>query len=185
MLYDLRIGPDLQQHRKVRGYGGKGGREQGQACGRVPRRLSSMHPRRDLTDSLVFWKFKARDAMIEVLKKIKPTQREADHKERRRQVHEKSIQVAKLGLIKAELLRDDFAKWSMLVSPMATWDLGVLTKLVIHFQLFGGTLVELGTERHKKWVEMANSGQFIGGFAMYVGREIDEKVLSAPWSYWP
>lgn len=93
---------------------------------------------------------------------------ELDHNARRAQVHELAIQVAKLGIFRAEHLRDDFESWAMAISPLLNWDVAVLTKLVIHFQLFGGTIAELGTERHQKWVEMVNKGSIIGGFAMYV-----------------
>ena len=117
--------------------------------------------------------------MIEALKSIKPTEKEAPFQERRRQVHEKSIQIARLGILKSEYLRDDFGKWSMAVSPMVSWDLSVLTKLVIHFQLFGGTLVELGTERHGKWIEAANRGDYIGGFAMYVSWKQEKRRILA------
>lgn len=107
--------------------------------------------------------------MIAALRSMKPSDYELDHKSRRAQVHELAIQVAKLGILRAEHMRDDFSSWAMAISPLLNWDIAVLTKLVIHFQLFGGTVVELGTERHQKWVDLINSGQVIGGFAMYVG----------------
>lgn len=109
--------------------------------------------------------------MYEALKKLKPHDAEAHYSVRRKQVHELAIQVAKLGILKAEDLKYDFGRYAMAVSAMVGWDLAVLTKVVIHFQLFGGTLVELGTERHRKWIDMANSGEIIGGFAMYVDCE--------------
>lgn len=98
---------------------------------------------------------------------MKPHDPEAHYVERRKQVHELSVQVARLGILKAEYLKDDFPSYAMAMSPLLNWDIAVLTKLVIHFQLFGGTLVELGTQRHQKWVDMVNQGAFIGGFAMY------------------
>lgn len=107
------------------------------------------------------------DRIVEVLKSLKPHDPEAHYVERRRQVHELSRHVASLGIFRAEFMKDDFASWASAITPFASWDLAVLTKLVIHFQLFGGTLVELGTERHQKWVDMVNSGAVIGGFAMY------------------
>ena len=99
---------------------------------------------------------------------MKPHDYEEHYVARRKRVHELSVQVAKLGIIKAEFVKEDFATYLMALMPLLNWDLGVLTKLVIHFQLFGGTIMELGTERHRKWIEMANTGAIIGGFAMFV-----------------
>ena len=113
--------------------------------------------------------------MISALRNIQPSDIELDHKTRRAQVHELAIQVAKLGIFRAEHMRDDFSSWAMAISPLLNWDIAVLTKLVIHFQLFGGTVVELGTDRHQKWVDMINNGQVIGGFAMYVSSEIEQQ----------
>lgn len=113
--------------------------------------------------------------MAAALKDIKASDPEAHYTERRRQVHELSMQVAKLGIIKTEFMKDDFQSWAMAAKPLMNWDLGVLTKLVIHFQLFGGTLAELGTKRHQKWVDMVNNGSVIGGFAMYVAPKTDKK----------
>jgi acyl-CoA oxidase len=108
----------------------------------------------------------AREQMIEALRSMKPHDYEEHYVARRKRVHELSVQVAKLGIIKAEFVKEDFATYLMALMPLLNWDLGVLTKLVIHFQLFGGTIMELGTERHRKWIEMANTGAIIGGFAM-------------------
>lgn len=105
--------------------------------------------------------------MLEAVRTMKPSDPEAHYVERRKQVHDLSVQIAKLGILKAEQLKNDFPSYAMAISPLLNWDVAVLTKIVIHFQLFGGTLVELGTERHQKWVDMANQGAFIGGFAMY------------------
>lgn len=122
-----------------------------------------------------------RDRIVEAVSTLKPHDREAHYVERRRQVHELSKHIASLGIFRAEFLKDDFASWASAISPLVSWDLAVLTKLVIHFQLFGGTLVELGTERHQKWVDVVNTGAVIGGFAMYAAGSI----LSFPSSVSP
>lgn len=106
--------------------------------------------------------------MTEALKQLEPHDKEANYHERRRRVHELSVQVAKLGILKAEMLRDDIGQWIAGVSPLVMWDQGVATKLTIHFQLFGGSLAELGTTKHQSWIDKLNRGEFIGGFAMYV-----------------
>jgi hypothetical protein len=105
--------------------------------------------------------------MIEAIRELKPRDKESPFLERRKQVHELSVAIAKLGLLKSGFIKEDFAKWAMTVGPLANWDLGVFTKLISHFQVFGGALIELGTDRHQKWIDLCDNGDIIGAFAAY------------------
>ncbi|EGC33499.1 hypothetical protein DICPUDRAFT_48894 [Dictyostelium purpureum] len=76
-------------------------------------------------------------------------------------------EIAKLGLISVELIRDDPKKFLAYLNSLVVIDLSVLAKLVIHYQLFGGTILELGTEQHhKKYFPDIKHMKIVGGFGM-------------------
>lgn len=97
---------------------------------------------------------------------MKPSNPESDHHEKRKEVHNLSIRLLKEGLLHTNWLSTDFHRYAAAISPILFWDLGVLSKVVISIQLFSGTILELGTDVHQKWIKMAEKGEVIGGFAM-------------------
>lgn len=118
--------------------------------------------------------------MIDELKRLLPSKQEDDYHERRRRVHELSVQVAKLGILKPSMVTHNIGEWFAAMTPLASWDVGVMTKLVIHLQLFAGSISELGTAKHQHWIDKAHRGDIIGGFAMFVTRLPNEITLLSP-----
>jgi hypothetical protein len=58
------------------------------------------------------------------------------------------IEFAKQGFLKTRYLREDPEKFIASIMALTVGELSFPAKLIIHYQLCGGTILELGTEWH-------------------------------------
>jgi len=88
-----------------------------------------------------------------------------DHQD---QTHRNALDICKLKKFDINQLKNDPEQFlAYLFSVVNSCDLSVLAKIVIHFQLFGGSILELGTQyHHDKYFNDINSMRIVGGFAM-------------------
>ncbi|GAM19404.1 hypothetical protein SAMD00019534_025790, partial [Acytostelium subglobosum LB1] len=88
--------------------------------------------------------------------------------EHKRLTNETVKAVCKLNRFRVEDVKDDPKKFLGFLFTLFTHvDFSTVAKMVIHFQLFGGTIMEVGTEyHHKKYFDDINKFNIVGGFAM-------------------
>lgn len=87
--------------------------------------------------------------------------------EKKIKTHEIAMKIAQTGVLRVEELRDQPLLFLSKLMNLIKLDMNVLAKFVIHYQLFGGTILELGTEYHHKiYFDDINKMKIVGGFAM-------------------
>jgi len=74
--------------------------------------------------------------------------------------------ISTLGLVSPLDLQTNPTNLFTAVETLALVDLSLATKASIQFNLFGGTLVRLGTERHQEVIRKVATLQAVGGFAL-------------------
>eukprot|EP01133_Synstelium_polycarpum_P015449 gene15449-18327_t len=91
-----------------------------------------------------------------------------DGKTHKEQTNRVVNELLKTGKFSVQMLKDDPKKFlSYLFNLFPLVDFSVIAKLVIHMQLFGGTILELGSEyHHNKYFPDINNYNIVGGFAM-------------------
>ncbi|EGG18107.1 acyl-CoA oxidase [Cavenderia fasciculata] len=93
---------------------------------------------------------------------------DVDSTTQKRLTNEIVKKVMAMGRFRVQLLREDPKKLlSYLHALFPSLDLSPIAKIVIHLQLFGGTILEIGTEQHhKRYFDDINNYKIVGGFAM-------------------
>ena len=95
------------------------------------------------------------------------TDPEWSYHEYRDRLHDQALTFIKSKSLKAEWLRENPTKFLAHIMALSAHDISFASKLVIHFQLFGGTILELGTEyHHQTFLPRVNTLEIFGGFAM-------------------
>eukprot|EP01132_Coremiostelium_polycephalum_P001115 gene1115-1420_t len=82
--------------------------------------------------------------------------------------HKTVLEIAKKGFVKVQYIRDDPKRMLLAMSSLSrVVDFSAAAKTVIHYQLFGGTILVLGSDyHHKKYLDDINNLKIVGGFAM-------------------
>ncbi|EFA85005.1 acyl-CoA oxidase [Heterostelium album PN500] len=93
---------------------------------------------------------------------------DVDMKTQKRLTNDTVKEICKLGKMQVQLLKDDPKKMlAYLYALFAQIEFSAIAKIVIHFQLFGGTILEVGTDyHHQKYFNDINNFNIVGGFAM-------------------
>ncbi|EFA80269.1 hypothetical protein PPL_07095 [Heterostelium album PN500] len=74
--------------------------------------------------------------------------------------------LSKSGLFNITDIRDGVEKTCGLMEILSSYNNNITTKLGVHYSLFGGTVLLLGTQRHEKYIEPANKLDIVGCFSM-------------------
>eukprot|EP01132_Coremiostelium_polycephalum_P008256 gene8256-10146_t len=74
--------------------------------------------------------------------------------------------LAKNGIIRFTDIRENLLRLVSTIDVLATYNNNICTKIGVHYSLFGGTVLLLGTERHEKYVKEADSLDIVGCFSM-------------------
>jgi len=91
---------------------------------------------------------------------------ELSKEEHRERVLQQVRWVVSQGLLSLDILRDDPGMYCHALEPLAGFDNSISIKAGVHFMLFGGCLINLGSERHGKWYDVTNHLTEGGCFAM-------------------
>ncbi|KAN0003864.1 hypothetical protein ACTFIZ_010024 [Dictyostelium cf. discoideum] len=84
----------------------------------------------------------------------------------RQLVLEQCVAIANSGLIHLTDIKNNLHRYAGAVEMFSLYNNNVCTKLGVHYTLFGGTIMFLGTSRHEKYIEDANTLKTMGCFAM-------------------
>ncbi|EGC35351.1 hypothetical protein DICPUDRAFT_152296 [Dictyostelium purpureum] len=120
-----------------------------------------------LVDSVEAHKYKdAARAFIRTNPKFKENFIGLDMSSYRQLVLEQCEEFAKSGLVHFTDIKQNIFRYAGIVEMLALFNNNICTKLGVHFTLFGGTIMFLGTERHQKYIEDANTLKTVGCFSM-------------------
>ncbi|KAM9997105.1 hypothetical protein ACTFIZ_002031 [Dictyostelium cf. discoideum] len=87
--------------------------------------------------------------------------------EHKAKTHRDAMEVCKMGVLDVRVIQKDPKIFLSYLTSLSSCDMSLMAKLVIHFQLFGGTILELGTEEHhNKYFPDIKTMKIVGGFGM-------------------
>jgi acyl-CoA oxidase len=74
--------------------------------------------------------------------------------------------VKEKGLFNCETLEHDYETFGAAVSAVAAFEMGLSLKIVLQFNFFGGSIINLGSQRHRRLLPKVNDMSLIGCFAI-------------------
>lgn len=91
---------------------------------------------------------------------------ELSKEDQRERVLQQVRWIAAKGWASLDMLKEDPTMYCNSLEPFIGYDGSIAIKAGVHFLLFGGSVVNLGTERHQKWYDATNNLAEGGCFAM-------------------
>eukprot|EP00762_Andalucia_godoyi_P003092 ANDGO_01119.mRNA.1 Acyl-coenzyme A oxidase len=121
-----------------------------------------------LTQFLTAHNMKEREILRQVFKeKLFDQHFDLSMAEQRERTMQRLKRIAETGCLKIRDFRDDFLKFVSIIEEIAYIDGSLSTKAGVQFNLWGGSILSLGTERHhKKYLDDIETGKLPGCFAM-------------------
>ncbi|KAM9964812.1 hypothetical protein ACTFIW_004601 [Dictyostelium discoideum] len=84
----------------------------------------------------------------------------------RQLVFEQFVAVANSGLIHLTDIKNNLYRYASALEMFSLYNNNVFGRVGLHYTLFGGTIMFLGTSRHEKYIEEINTLKTMGCFAM-------------------